>query len=151
MELPAITHLSLSCSTLKYTLKQIFWAHFTNHFNPNITCTFHIDCPCSNYVHCNRSVIASNLVLHNFCLPHSFSLFVANVYYYSIGLCMMCVWLHDLVQSKCLSHLFCFDHFLSTVCLFSCIIVWCQTVSTAMLKESSVYLLLTLYLLLQLL
>ena len=52
--------LSLSFSNLKYSIKQMFWTHFTKHFNANITCTFHIDCPCSNCVNCNHSVIPCN-------------------------------------------------------------------------------------------
>ena len=49
--------LSLSYPTLKYKLKLIFSIHFTNHFNPYNTCTFHIHWPCLN---CNDSVVSCN-------------------------------------------------------------------------------------------
>ena len=52
--------LSLSYSTLKYKLKQIFWAHFTDHFNSSNICTFHILCPCLNCVNCNHSAVSCN-------------------------------------------------------------------------------------------
>ena len=52
--------LSLSYSTLKYKLKQIFWAHFTDHFNSSNICTFHILCPCFNCVNCNHSAVSCN-------------------------------------------------------------------------------------------
>ena len=52
--------LSMSYPTLKYKLKLIFWTHFTNHFNPNDTCTFHIHCPCLNCVNRNHSIVSCN-------------------------------------------------------------------------------------------
>ena len=49
-------NLSLSFSTLKLHLKQLFWKHFTMHFNPNNLCTFHIVCPCPNCVNSNHTL-----------------------------------------------------------------------------------------------
>ena len=54
---------SLSYSSLKYSIKQMFWSYFIKHFNPNITCTFHIACPCSNCVNCIQQVLLCLLCL----------------------------------------------------------------------------------------
>lgn len=48
--------LSLSFNTLKFHIKQLFWNHFTAHFNPNNLCSFHIVCPCPNCVNSNHSI-----------------------------------------------------------------------------------------------
>ena len=48
--------LSLSFSTLKLRLKQLFWKYFTVHFNPTNLCSFHTVCLCPNYVNSNHSV-----------------------------------------------------------------------------------------------
>ena len=48
--------LSLSFSTLKLHLKQLFWKHFIVHFSPSNLCTFHVVCPCPHCVNCNHSV-----------------------------------------------------------------------------------------------
>ena len=45
--LPSID-LDQSLDTIKCKLKQFFWNHFLNHFNPDNICTFHFLCPCSS-------------------------------------------------------------------------------------------------------
>ena len=40
--------LSLSLSTIKHNLKQIFWTHFKENFSSFNHCTFHLLCPCNN-------------------------------------------------------------------------------------------------------
>ena len=37
--------LSLSLSTIKLQLKNIFWSHFLSHFDPSLPCAFHVLCP----------------------------------------------------------------------------------------------------------
>jgi len=43
--LPVID-LSLSTDTIKHRLTNHFWSYFTNYFNPEKACTFHLLCPC---------------------------------------------------------------------------------------------------------
>ena len=38
--------LSLSFLSIKHNLKQFFWNHFINNFDPNNPCTYHFLCPC---------------------------------------------------------------------------------------------------------
>ena len=54
--LPVID-LSLSTSTIKYRLTNYLWSHFTNNFNPERACTFHLLCPCHR---CSRAPISTN-------------------------------------------------------------------------------------------
>ena len=39
---------SLSMTSIKSFLITHLWNHFITHFNPEISCTFHFVCPCSN-------------------------------------------------------------------------------------------------------
>ena len=42
--------LNLSFLSIKHNLKQFFWNHFVNNFNPNYSCTLHFLCPCHKCV-----------------------------------------------------------------------------------------------------
>ena len=44
--LPPI-NLDLSISTIKNNLLQVFWNHFSSHFNSSTPCSFHYLCPCA--------------------------------------------------------------------------------------------------------
>ena len=48
--LPTID-LSLSFRTIKLFLFDFFWKHFINHFQSDISCTYHFLCPCSSCSH----------------------------------------------------------------------------------------------------
>ena len=54
--LPVID-LSLSTNTIKYRLTNYLWSHFTNNFNPERACTFHLLCPCHR---CSRAPLSTN-------------------------------------------------------------------------------------------
>ena len=54
--LPVID-LSLSTNTIEYRLTNYLWSHFTNNFNPERACTFHLLCPCHR---CSRTPISTN-------------------------------------------------------------------------------------------
>ena len=43
----------LHLTTIKSTIYNYLWSHFTEHFNPNDSCTYHFLCPCYNC--CNIS------------------------------------------------------------------------------------------------
>ena len=42
--------LNPSFMSIKHNLKQLFWNHFVNNFDPNYSCTLHFLCPCHKCV-----------------------------------------------------------------------------------------------------
>ena len=44
--LPSI-NLDQSVHSIRLKLRQFFWGHFIEHFNPDSPCTFHFICPCA--------------------------------------------------------------------------------------------------------
>lgn len=42
--------LTLSITTIHHQLREVFWAHFTAHFQSDKICSYHISCPCSKCI-----------------------------------------------------------------------------------------------------
>ena len=82
--------LSLFFSELKVFNKADVLVTLHKIFNPNITCSFLIYCPCSYCVNCNHSVIPCNYLVRCFQFAnfHSYGQLTINIYHYYTGSCI---------------------------------------------------------------